>query len=102
MNLEVNTGKIINTKENINIRCRFNSSEEHIWHSSHSQLNLLVDLVHNLYITWGKRQEDLEVKFERLYKEHKQIEEDFSLLQNNLNLVLQTLEERKSEQNKYC
>ena len=39
-------------QENINIRCRFNSSEEHIWHSSHSQLNLLVDLVHNLYITF--------------------------------------------------
>ena len=102
MNLEVNTGKIINTKENINIRCRFNSSEEHIWHSSHSQLNLLVDLVYNLYITWRRRQDDLDIKLERLYKEHKQIEEDFSLLQNKLNLVLQTLEERKSEQNKYC
>ena len=102
LNLEVNTGKIISTKENINIRCRFNSSEEHTWHSSHSQLNLLVDLVHNLYITWGKRQDDLDIKLERLYKEHKQIEEDFSLLQNNLNLVLQILEERKVEQNKYC
>ena len=29
LNLEVNTGKTVNTKENINIRCRVNSSEEH-------------------------------------------------------------------------
>jgi len=35
LNLEVNTGKTVNTKENINIRCRLNSYEEHIWHTSH-------------------------------------------------------------------
>jgi len=102
LNLEVNSGKLINTKENTHIRCRFNSSEEHSWHSSQSQLNLLVDLIHNLYITWGKRQDDLDIKLERLYKEHKKIEEDFSFLQNNLNLILQVLEERKSEHYKYC
>ena len=47
LNLEVNTGKTVSTKENINIRCRINSSEEHIWHTSHSQINLIVDLIHN-------------------------------------------------------
>lgn len=102
MNSEINTGKIINTRENINIRCRLNSSEEHIWHGTNSQLNLLVDLVHNLYITWGKRQDDLDLKFEELYKEHKQITEEFSLLQNKLICVLQKLEERKVDHYKYC
>lgn len=101
MNSEINTGKIINTRENINIRCRLNSSEEHIWHGTNSQLNLLVDLVHNLYITWEKRQDDLDLKFEGLYKEHKQITEEFSLLQNNLICVLQKLEERKVDHHKY-
>lgn len=102
LNLEINTGKLINTKENINIRCRINSSEEHIWHSSQGQLNLLVDLVHNLYITWGKRQDDLDTKLERLYKEHRQIEEKYSSIHNKLNLALQILEEGKTEQHKYC
>ena len=102
MNSEINTGRIINTKENINLRCRLNSSEEHTWHSSQGQLNLLVDLIHNLYITWGKRQDELDIKFDKLYKDHKEIEENFSLLQNKINLVLQKLEEGKTEQNKYC
>ena len=29
LNLEVSLGKIINTKENIDIRCRINPAEEH-------------------------------------------------------------------------
>jgi hypothetical protein len=49
-------------------RCRLNSSEEHSWHSSNSQLNLIVDLIQNFYINWGKRQDDLELKFEYFYK----------------------------------
>jgi len=68
----------------------------------HGQLNLLVDLIQIFYITWGKRQDDFDIKLERLYKEHKQLEEKYSLIQNKLNLVLQDLEERKTEQNKYC
>lgn len=98
----MNTGKVINTKENINIRCKFNSSEEHIWHSSQGQLNLLVDLIHNFYITWGKRQDELDIKLDKLYKDHKEIEEQNSLLKNKINLVLQKLDEGKIEQNKYC
>lgn len=102
LNSEINTGKIINTKENINIRCRLNSSEEHTWHSSQGQLNLLVDLIHNLYITWGKRQDELDIKLDKLYKDHKEIEENISLIQNKINLTLQKLEEGKAEQIKYC
>lgn len=98
----MNTGKTINIKENINIRCKFNSSEEHIWHSSQGQLNLLVDLIHNFYITWGKRQEELDIKLDKIYKEHKEIEEQNSLLKNKINLVLQKIDEGKIEQNKYC
>ena len=96
LNLEVNTGKTVNTKENINIRCRVNSSEEHSWHTSQSQLNLVVDLIHNFYINWGKRQDDLEIKFERLQKEHKHLEEQHSIINNKLELALQLLEESKS------
>ena len=95
LNLEVNTWKTINTKENINIRCRINSSEEHTWHTSHGQINLIVDLIHNFYISWGRRQDDLELKFERLHKEHKHLEELYSAINNKLELALQTLEESK-------
>jgi len=91
----VNTGKTVNTKENINIRCRLNSSEEHTWHTSHGQINLIVDLIHNFYISWGKRQDDLELKFDRLQKEHKHLEEQYSATNNKLDLALQILEESK-------
>ena len=95
LNLEVNTGKTVNIKENINIRCRLNSSEEHSWHTSHGQINLIVDLIHNFYTSWEKRQDDLELKFERLQKEHKHLEEQYSTTNNKLELALQTLEESK-------
>jgi len=95
LNLEVNTGKRANTKENINIRCRLNSSEEHTWHTSHGQINLIVDLIHNFYISWGKRQDDLELKFDRLQKEHKLLEEQYLATNNKLELALQILEESK-------
>ena len=91
----MNTGKTVNTKENINIRCRLNSSEEHTWHTSHGQINLIVDLIHNFYISWGKRQDDLELKFDRLQKEHKHLEEQYSATNNKLELALQILEESK-------
>jgi len=91
----VNTGKTVTTKENINIRCRLNSSEEHIWHTSHGQINLIVDLIHNFYISWGKRQDELELKFDRLQKEHKHLEEQYSATNNKLELALQILEESK-------
>jgi hypothetical protein len=50
LNLEISTGKSINTKENIKIRCRLNLTEDHSWHSSNSQLNLIVDLIQKFYI----------------------------------------------------
>ena len=84
----MNTGKTVNTKENINIRCRLNSSKEHTWHTSHGQINLIVDLIHNFYISWGKRQDDLELKFDRLQKEHKHLEEQYSATNNKLELTL--------------
>jgi hypothetical protein len=95
LNLEVNTGKTVKTKENINIKCRINSSEDHTWHTSHGQINLLVDLIHNFYISWGKRQDDLELKFESLQKEHKQLIELYSATNNKLELALRALEESK-------
>jgi hypothetical protein len=55
----------------IYIRCRLNSLEEHSWHSSNSELNLIIDLIQIFYINWGKRQDNLKIKFENLYKEHK-------------------------------
>lgn len=96
LSLEVNTGKTVHTKENINIRCRINNSEDHTWHTSNSQLNLIVDLIHNFYISWGKRQDDLELKFEKLHKEIKSLEEKYIILNTKLELVLQALEDSKS------
>ena len=92
----MNTGKTVTTKENINIRCRLNSSEEHTWHTSHGQINLIVDLIHNFYISWGKRQDELELKFDKLQKEHKHLEEQYSATNNKLELALQILEESKA------
>jgi hypothetical protein len=92
LNLEVNTGKTIKTKENKNIKYIINSSEEHIWHALHGQINLLIDLIHNFYISWGKRQDDLELKFESLQKEHKQLKEQYLATNNKLKLALQALE----------
>ena len=96
LNLEVNTGKSVKTKDNLNIKCRINSSEEHIWHTSHGQVNLLVDLIHNFYITWGKRQDDLELKFESLQREHKQLKDQYLAINNKIDLALQALEESKT------
>jgi hypothetical protein len=96
LNLGVNTGKSVKTKDNLNIKCRINSSEEHIWHTSHGQVNLLVDLIHNFYITWGKRQDDLELKFESLQREHKQLKEQYLAINNKIDLALQALEESKT------
>ena len=89
MNLDVNTGKTVSTKENINIRCRINSFEEHTCHTSHGQINLIVDLIYNFYITWVKRRDDLELKFERLQKEYKHLEEQYLVTNKKLELALQ-------------
>ena len=52
-------------------------------------------MIHNFYISWGKRQDDLELKFDRLQKEHKHLEEQYSATNNKLELALQILEESK-------
>ena len=52
-------------------------------------------MIHNFYISWGKRQDELELKFDRLQKEHKHLEEQYSATNNTLELALQTLEESK-------
>jgi hypothetical protein len=101
LNLEISTGKSINTKENIKIRCRLNSTEYHSWHSPNSQLNLIVDLIQKNYINWGKRQDDLKLKFENLYKEYKQLEEQYTLLNNKLNLILNFSDKSKAKQTPY-
>lgn len=99
-NSEANIGKIITTKDNLNIRCRLNHIEDHSWHSNNSQLNLIVDLIYNFYINWDKKQEDLERRFEDLFKERKQSEEQYLLVSNKLNSVLKELEDYKIRQNK--
>jgi predicted nuclease with TOPRIM domain len=76
-------------------------TEDHSWHLSNSQLNLIVNLIQIFYINWGKRQDDLELKFENLYKEHKQLEEQYTLLNNKLNLILNFSDESKAKQTLY-
>jgi hypothetical protein len=102
LNLEVSTGKVIKTKENIDIRCRINSSEEHSWHTTHSQLNIVVDLIYNFFISWGKRQENLDQKLEGLFKEYQRLEEKYSGLNNKIDIVLHKLEEAKARQSTVC
>lgn len=102
LNLEVSTGRIINTKENINIRCRINPSEEHIWHTSNSQLNIIVDLIYNFLISWGKRQDQLDQKFEGIFKEYQKLIEKHSALNNKIDLALHKLEEARAKQNIVC
>ena len=43
----------------------------------------------------GKRQDDLELKFERLQKEHKHLEEQYLIINKKLELALQALEKSK-------
>lgn len=89
----------MNTKENINIRCRISPSEDHTWHSNHSQLNIIVDLIYNFLITWGKRQEELDLKLESFRKEYHQCSEQYSLINSKIDLLLHNIEEAKGEQN---
>ena len=97
--MEVNTGKVIKTKDNIDIRCRLNSSEKHTWHTTHSQLNLVVDLVYNLLISWGKRQDILDQKFASLFQEYQKLVKRCSGLNSKLDIALHKLEEAKLRQN---
>ena len=99
LNLEVSAGKVIKTKENIDLRCRINPSEEHTWHTTHSQLNTVVDLIYNFFISWGKRQDNLDQKFENLFKEYQNLVEKYSGLNNKIDIALHKLEEAKAKQN---
>ena len=102
LNLEVSAGRVSNAKENINIKCRINPLEEHTWHTSHSQLNIVVDLIYNFFISWGKRQDNLDQKFESLFREYQKLAERYYGPNNKLNLVLHKLEEVKGRQNTVC
>jgi hypothetical protein len=82
------------------ITCRINTTEGYSWHTSHNQLNLIVDLIHNSYITWEKRQDELDQKFERLNKEYQQTNNKISKLDNKINLIILSLEEINLQQNK--
>ena len=93
---------MIKTKDNIDIRCRINHSEEHTWHTTHSQLNIIVDLIYNSFISWGKRQDIWDQKFESLFREYQKHIEKYTLLNNKVDLVLHKLEEAKSRQNTVC
>jgi hypothetical protein len=92
----------VKSKDNIDIRCRINPSEDHTWHTSHSQLNIVVDLIYNFFISWGKRQENLDQKLESLLKEYQKLIERFSGLNNKVDIALHKLEEAKTRQNTVC
>jgi phosphopantetheine adenylyltransferase len=49
----------------------------------------------------GKRQDNLELKFENLHKEHKRLEEHYTLLNNKINLILIYSDKSKAKQNLY-
>jgi hypothetical protein len=49
----------------------------------------------------GKRRDDLELKLKNIYKEYKQLEEQYTLLNNKLNLILNFLDESKVKQTIY-
>jgi hypothetical protein len=102
LNLEVSAGRIIKTKENIDIRCRINPSEEHTWHTTHSQLNIIGDLIYNFFISWGKRQDILDQKFESLLKEYNKLAKKYSGLNNKIDIALHKLEEAKAGQITVC
>lgn len=59
---------------------------------------MVVDLIYNFYITWGKRQDSLNQKFEALNKEHKLLLEKYSELNSKINITLQTVEDIKEDQ----
>jgi hypothetical protein len=92
----------VKSKDNIDIRCRINPSEDHTWHTSHSQLNIVVDLIYNFFISWGKRQENLDQKLESLLKKYQKLIERFSGLNNKVDIALHKLEEAKTRQNTVC
>ena len=73
-----------------------------MWHTSHSQLNTVVDLIYNFYISWGKRQDNLDQKFESLFKEYQKVADKYSGLNNIIHLALHKLEEAKARQNTIC
>ena len=98
----MNTGKSIKTTDDIDIRCRINSSEEHTWHTTNSQLNLVVNLIFNLLISWGKRQDILDQKFANLFQEYKKLVERCSGLNSKLDLAFHEIEEAKLRQNTIC
>ena len=99
LNLEISQGKTVNIKEDIGIKCRINPSEGHSWHTSNSQLNLIVDLIYNSFISRGRRQDDIDLKVESLHKEH---QEQYQSINSKIDLLLHKIEEVKGEQNKVC
>ena len=59
-------------------------------------------MIYNFFISWGKRQDLLDQKFESLSREYQKLVEKFSVLNNKINLALHKLEEAKSRQNTVC
>jgi hypothetical protein len=59
-------------------------------------------LIYNFFISWGKRQDNLDQKFESLFKEYQKLVEKYSGINNKIDIVLLKLEEAKSRQNIVC
>lgn len=59
-------------------------------------------MIYNFYISWGKRQDNLDQKFESLSKEYQKLADKYSGLNNKIDLALHKLEEAKARQNVLC
>ena len=53
-------------------------------------------MIYNFYISWGKRQDNLDQKFESLFKEYQKLADKYSGLNNKIDLALHKLEEAKA------
>jgi hypothetical protein len=62
----------------------------------------VVDLIYNFYISWGKRQDILDQKFEGLFKEYQKLADKCSGLNSKIDIILHKLEEAKTRQNIIC
>jgi hypothetical protein len=59
-------------------------------------------LIYNFYISWGKRQDILDQKFEGLFKEYQKLIDKCSGLNSKIDIILHKLEEAKTRHNIIC
>ena len=62
----------------------------------------MVDLIYNFYISWGKRQDILEQKFETIFKEYQKLADKCFGLNSKIDIILHKLEEARARHNIIC